>query len=134
MSNVGKNGRRSLTSLYKLFWIGWNFHRQKMPPFCLPCFLFDKPSENCRRYGSNVFTRDGFQSWKKVNDGPNCAFLGHIGKDPNSMHREAIKSYHDLRNSLQHIEKTIEKQTTEQITRHRLQLKVSIDVVKWLTF
>ena len=62
------------------------------------------------RSGCNAFVVDGFSSWKKVNDGKNCAFLGHIGKDPNSMHRIAVNSCNHLLNQSQHIEKVIEKQ------------------------
>ncbi|KAL4369145.1 hypothetical protein GQ457_05G018700 [Hibiscus cannabinus] len=45
-----------------------------------------------------------------------------------------MKSYHDLRNSLQHIQKVVEKHTSQQVASNRFQLKVSIEVVKWLTF
>ena len=40
--------------------------------FCLPCFLFDKPTRNS---GSHVFTKDGFRNQKKVNDGNNETFF-----------------------------------------------------------
>ncbi|KAK8345066.1 hypothetical protein V6Z12_A07G122800 [Gossypium hirsutum] len=39
-----------------------------------------------------------------------------------------------MRNSLQNIGKIIEKQNSEQVARNRLQLKVTIDVVKWFLF
>ena len=61
------------------------------------------------RHGSSAFTVDGFRSWKKVNDGANCAFLNHVGKDHNSLHKIALKSCYDLVNPLQHIEKIVEK-------------------------
>jgi hypothetical protein len=40
--------------------------------FCLPCFLFNKPSGHPTQ---RVFTIDGFKNWKKVRDGKHCAFL-----------------------------------------------------------
>nr|XP_027082388.1 zinc finger MYM-type protein 1-like [Coffea arabica] len=81
-----------------------------------------------------AFTTSGFRSWKKVNDGKNCAFLNHIGKDPNSSHKVAMQCYHDLGNSLQHLDKIIEKQNSEQVAKNRLQLQVSIDAAKWCAF
>ncbi|XP_027148735.1 uncharacterized protein LOC113749245 [Coffea eugenioides] len=64
-----------------------------------------------------AFTTNGFRSWKKVNDGKNCAFLNHIGKDPNSSHKVAMQCYHDLENSLQHLDKIIEVQNSEQVAK-----------------
>ena len=103
----------------------------KNATFYLPCFLFNKPYD-C--HGSSAFTVDDFQSWKKVNDKANCGFLNHVGKDHNSLHKISLKSCYDLRNTLQHIEKIVEKQTSQQVARNRLQLKVSIKAVKWLIF
>ncbi|KAK8596855.1 hypothetical protein V6N12_065334 [Hibiscus sabdariffa] len=45
-----------------------------------------------------------------------------------------MKSYHDLRNALQHIQKEIKKHTSQKVARNRFHLKVSIEVVKWLAF
>ncbi|CAL5426858.1 unnamed protein product [Camellia sinensis] len=126
-----KNGRRFLDSWYKLFPDWLEYSPTKNRAFCLPCFLFTKPT---RRPRSSAFTVEGFSSWKKVNKGKNCPLLSHMGKDPNSSHRVAIKCCCDLTNQAQHIEAIIEKQTSIQIARNRLRLKTSIDVIKWLTF
>ncbi|XP_028079272.1 zinc finger MYM-type protein 1-like [Camellia sinensis] len=127
-----KNGRRFLDSWYKLFPDWLEYSPTKNRAFCLPCFLFTKPTG---RPGSSAFTIEGFSSWKKVNKGKNCPLLSHMGKDPpNSSHRVAIKCCCDLTNQAQHIEAIIEKQTSIQIARNRLRLKTSIDVIKWLTF
>ena len=40
----------------------------------------------------------GFKSWRKVNNGKNCAFLKHIGKDPCSPHNIAVSACQDLLN------------------------------------
>ncbi|XP_077215543.1 uncharacterized protein LOC143850131 [Tasmannia lanceolata] len=61
-------------------------------------------------------------------------FLGHVGKDPNSPHKIAEKACHDLSNQSQHIDKLIEKKTSQEIENSRLRLKTSIDTVRWLTF
>ncbi|XP_028074479.1 zinc finger MYM-type protein 1-like [Camellia sinensis] len=130
-SIIDKNGRRFLDSWYKLFPDWLEYSPTKNHAFCLPCFLFTKPTGRPR---SSAFTIEGFSSWKKVNEGKNCPLLSHMGKDPNSSHRVAIKCCCDLTNQAQHIEAIIEKQTFIQIARNRLRLKTSIDVIKWLTF
>ncbi|XP_062158828.1 uncharacterized protein LOC133866325 [Alnus glutinosa] len=94
-------------------------------------FLFNKPSGHPTQ---RVFTIDGFRNWKKVRDGKNCDILNHIGKDPNSFHRIAERSYEDLKNQSQHIQNVFENFTSEQIANNRLQLKASIEVVRMLAF
>ncbi|XP_071917131.1 uncharacterized protein [Coffea arabica] len=128
---IDKKGRRFLFSWYKLFPDWLEFSPTKNATFCLPCSFFSKPTD---RFGSMAFTTSGFRSWKKINDGKNCVFLNHIGKDPNSSHKVAMQCYHDLRNSLQHLDKIIEKQNSEQVAKNRLQLQVSIDAAKWCAF
>ena len=71
-----------------------------------------------------------FDLGKKVNDGANCAFLNHVGKNHNSLHKITVKSCYDLVNPLQHIEKIVEKQTFQQMARNQLQLKVFIEAVR----
>jgi hypothetical protein len=63
-----------------------------------------------------------------------CPLLGHVGKDPNSPHKIAVKCCDDLKNYSQHIGKLIEKQSSQEIENNRLQLKTSIDSVRWLAF
>ncbi|MBA0618755.1 hypothetical protein Godav_028053 [Gossypium davidsonii] len=70
----------------------------------------------------------------KVNEGSKYPFVTHVGKDANSLHKNAMKNYLDLHNSLKNIERIIDKQNSEQVARNRLQLKVSIDAGKWLVF
>ena len=57
--------------------------------YCLPCYLFGK--KPIGRSRSDAFTVKGFDNWKKVNDGMNCPLVGHVGKDPNSPHKIAVK-------------------------------------------
>ncbi|KAL7586576.1 hypothetical protein Lser_V15G38314 [Lactuca serriola] len=58
---------------------------------------------------SDTFTVAGFNKWKKVNCGKDCAFI-------------VLE------------ENVIEKQTTQQVMDNRLRLKVSIEAIKWITF
>uniref|UniRef100_A0A803KTI3 TTF-type domain-containing protein n=1 Tax=Chenopodium quinoa TaxID=63459 RepID=A0A803KTI3_CHEQI len=58
--------------------------------YCFYCFLFaKKPLGRC---GSDTFTVKGFKNWKKVNNGKDCAFLCHMGKDSNSAHNFSTNS------------------------------------------
>ncbi|KAL5774680.1 hypothetical protein ACOSP7_012237 [Xanthoceras sorbifolium] len=120
------------------FWWFEKFHWLEYSPskdaaFCLPCFLFAKPGGH-GPYGSNAFTLDGFRNWKKVNDGIRCAFKKHVTEEPCSAHNVAVQSCNDLMNQGCHIDKAINRQTSEQIMNNRLRLKSSIDSIRWLTF
>ncbi|KAH7681774.1 Zinc finger TTF-type protein, partial [Dioscorea alata] len=116
-----KTHRRFQASWFKLFPKWLEYSPSKDVAFCLPCYLFNKLAG---RVGLRAFIVDGFQSWKKVNGGENCAFLSHIGKDPNFLHKKAIMQSCDLMNQAQHFPHVMEK----------LILKTSIDAVRWLTF
>ncbi len=94
--------------------------------FCLPCYLFtDKPKA---QNGWDAFTVKGFQNWKKVKDGQNCAFLKHMGSDPCSPHNNSVNCCTALLNQSSHIDKAMEKQSKEEVVRNRLRIKTSIDV------
>ena len=118
-------------SWFKLFFERLEYSPSKDAAFCLPYYLFNKPSG---RVGSGAFTIEGFRKWKKVNDGENCAFLSHIGKNPHSLHKRAIMYSRDLMNQAQHILHVMEKQTSLQVANNRLILHTSINVVRLLTF
>nr|XP_023895481.1 uncharacterized protein LOC112007377 [Quercus suber] len=90
--------------------------------------------ERSRRPDCDAFTFIGFRSWKKVNNGKNCAVLNHVGEDPCSPHNNAVKYYDDLLNESMHIDKVMNVQNSEQILNNRLRVKTSIDTVQWLTF
>ncbi|XP_061993644.1 uncharacterized protein LOC133711555 [Rosa rugosa] len=86
----GKRNRSFQSSWYPLFssWLEYSPNEDKA--FCLPCFLFNKPTGHP---GHKAFTIEGFQSWKKVRDGKGCAFLSNMGKDSNSFHKNATTVY-----------------------------------------
>jgi hypothetical protein len=128
-SGPEKHRRSFQDTWYNLFPKWLEYSPTKDAAFCLPCFLFHKPSGNP---GKNAFTVDGFRSWKKVRNRTRCAFLSHEGKDFNSSHRVAEQRMDDLMNQPQHIDKVLNKQCHTEIANNRLQLKVSIDVVRVL--
>jgi hypothetical protein len=97
---------------------GLNIHVKKIQHFVYHAFSLISHLDILRT--QRVFTIDGFKNWKKVRDGKNCVFLNHIGKDPNSFHRIAERSYEDLKNQSQHIQNLFENFTSEQIANNRL--------------
>ncbi|XP_074580896.1 uncharacterized protein LOC141837381 [Curcuma longa] len=121
-------GRKFLTSWYESFKDWLEYSPTENAAFCLPCFLFSNPDS------TSTFVVGGFKSWKKVNAGNDCAFLSHVGKTPNSLHRVAVGKCHDLMNSLQHIDMNMDRQSQELVVKNRLRLKVSIEVAKLCAF
>nr|KAJ0223027.1 hypothetical protein LSAT_V11C200069900 [Lactuca sativa] len=124
-----KHPRRFQYSWFNIFPNWLDFSPSTHGSYCFICYIFnDKPSV-C--HGYDAFTVKGFDNWKKVNDGKNCAFLKHIGC---SQHRNAFAFAENLMNQATHIENIIAKQNEAQILKNRLRLKMSIDTVRWLTF
>lgn len=126
-----KNPRRFQYSYFTNFpWLEYSLSTHRA--YCLPCFVFTKkPSGRC---GSDTFTVKGFINWKKVNDGKDCAFLTHIGKDSNSAHNYSVRCFDNPKNSMVHIDKRIVQATEKKVLDARLRLKITIDSIRWLTF
>ncbi|KAH9769035.1 TTF-type domain-containing protein [Citrus sinensis] len=60
-----------------------------------------------------------------------CPFLQHEG-GPSSHHNKNMHSWGCLRNPIQHIDRLINAQTSQQLLENMLRLKTSIIPVKWL--
>ncbi|GJS07649.1 zinc finger MYM-type protein 1-like protein [Tanacetum coccineum] len=115
---------------FKSFW--WlEYSETKDVAYCLPCYFFNK--KPVRRVGSDRFTKQGFNKWKKVNYGNDCAFITHVGKTSASAHNFSVRCYEALKNKLCHIKNFIKKQTKKEVIENRLRLKTTIESVKWLT-
>ena len=117
-------------SWYKPFPSSLEYSPTKDATFCLPCFLFNKPGANKVERSWIV---DGFRNWK-MKGGNTCAFLKHVGTNPNSSHKQAERACEDLMNQTQHIQQVIHKQIAEEIAKNRLRLKMSIEAIQWLAF
>ena len=87
-----------------------------------------------KRSGFDVFTAQGFDIYKKVNNDKNCGFLVHIGSDPCSTHNNAVTECHNLLNQPNHVDNIIEVASKQEKERNRLRLRASIAAVRWLTF
>jgi hypothetical protein len=99
--------------------------------YCLYCFVFSKNIK--KRSGFDVFTAQGFDSWKKVHDKKNCAFLTHIGFDPCSVHNNGVKECHTLLHQPNHISNVFVVTSDLVKERDRLRLRTTMAVVQWLT-
>ncbi|ESR44900.1 hypothetical protein CICLE_v10003389mg [Citrus x clementina] len=117
-----------LISWYALFptWLEYSIANDAT--FCLPCFLFNKASGY---KGAKAFTIDGLRTWGKVR-GKKCAFLNHVGTDPDSTHKRAKKSCEDLMNQSQHIQHVFHKYTTQDVVDNRLRVKFLIRTARYL--
>ncbi|XP_025791867.1 zinc finger MYM-type protein 1-like [Panicum hallii] len=100
--------------------------------YCLLCFVSSKNIK--KRSGFDVFTAQGFDNYKKVHDGKNCAFLVHMGSDPYSTHNNAVTECRNLLNWPNHIINIMVVASDRDKERNRLRLKTSIADVRWLTF
>ncbi|KAL6619567.1 hypothetical protein ACP70R_034706 [Stipagrostis hirtigluma subsp. patula] len=130
-SGPNRHRRRFQSHWFNAFsWL--EYSSSKDAAFCFPCFLFRKKPKG--KSGSNTFTEKGFRSWRKVNNGKECAFLSHMGKDSNSAHNFAAQCYDNLKSGKYDIEQVMEKVSDEDIIKNRLRLKTSIDAAKWLAF
>jgi hypothetical protein len=126
-----KNRRRFQYSYFTNFpWLEYSLTTHHA--YCLPCFVFTKkPSGRC---ASDTFTVKGFINWKKVNDGKECAFLTHMGKDSNSAHNYSVRCFDNLKNSMTHIDKAIVQATEKMVLDARLRLKVTINSIRYAIF
>ncbi|KAH9697194.1 TTF-type domain-containing protein [Citrus sinensis] len=69
-----------------------------------------------------------------VKDGINCAFLNHVGKDPNSTHKKAEKSCEDLMRQSQHLPQVFNCYSSQEIENNRLRLKTTVEAIRYLAF
>ncbi|XP_071714955.1 uncharacterized protein [Rutidosis leptorrhynchoides] len=124
-----KHTRRFQYSWFSIFPNWLEYSPTTDSAYCFICYLFsDKPNV---QKGVDAFTVKGFNNWKKVNDGNNCAFLKHMGS---SQHKDAVVKSENLLNHKAHIENVIEKRNAEDLLKNRIRLKASVDVIRWLTF
>ena len=94
--------------------------------FCFPCFIFDRNSSKFK-----VFTVDGFDNWKRVNNGKLCKFKHHE-RDYNSLHKLNVQKWDNLKCPSRQIDQVMNAQSSQQVVENRLRLKTSIETVKWL--
>ncbi|XP_038681328.1 zinc finger MYM-type protein 1-like [Tripterygium wilfordii] len=121
----GQNQRFQQSWFIKFPWLEYSI--SKDAAFCFPCFVFQD-----REPLHPAFTVNGFNSWKRVNNGAKCVFLAHMG-GPTSPHNNAVRNVEALKNISRHIDKVMNVQSLENVKKNRLCLKTTIDSVRWLT-
>ncbi|ESR33438.1 hypothetical protein CICLE_v10006921mg, partial [Citrus x clementina] len=84
-----KHPRRFQSSWFNSFPSWLEYSPIKDAAFCPPCYLFNTQSAHPK---CDAYTINGFNGWRKVKDGKICAFLNHVGNDPNLTHKKAEKS------------------------------------------
>lgn len=92
LQNYKSSGPKGHQRRFKFSWFSdfpsWlEYSQSNHRAYCLLCFISSKNIK--RRSGFDVFTVQGFDTWKKVRNGKNCAFLVHVGSDPCSDHNNA---------------------------------------------
>lgn len=130
-SGSEKHPRRFQSLWFDSFPSWLEYSPTKDAAFCLPCYLFNAPFAQPKH---TAFTIEGFNSWKKVRDGKNCAFLNHVGKDPNSTHKKAERSCEDLMRQSQHLVQALNRYSSQEIANNRLRLKTTIEAIRYLAF
>ncbi|KAH9747456.1 TTF-type domain-containing protein [Citrus sinensis] len=130
-SGSEKHPRRFQSLWFDSFPSWLEYSPTKDAAFCLPCYLFNAPFAQPKH---TAFTVEGFNSWKKVRDGKNCAFLNQVGKHPNSTHKKTERSCEDLMRQSQHLVQVLNRYSFQEITNNRLRLKTTIEVIRYLAF
>jgi hypothetical protein len=124
--NDASHARRFQSNWFNQFsWLEYSPHTDRA--YCLPCFLFSK--KPIEKYGSDTFTVKGFNNWKKVNEGKECAFLKHMGNS-GSGHKYSVGCFNNLKNSMAHIDKVVVKENEKLVAEARLRLTTTINSIR----
>ncbi|KAL5843993.1 hypothetical protein ACOSQ4_009951 [Xanthoceras sorbifolium] len=125
LSESGNQNRRFQRSWFTKFsWLEYSIENDRA--YCFPCYLFYRSTSQYR-----TFTIEGFNNWKRVNCGDNCPLKKHEGGDDHrSLHNTAIQQWANLKDPSLHIDKRINKQSSQAVMQNRLLLKTSIETVK----
>ncbi|XP_022876937.1 zinc finger MYM-type protein 1-like [Olea europaea var. sylvestris] len=127
-SIFGNQNRRFQKKWFNQFrWLEYSPSTDKA--YCFYCFLF---SNDANLSKSSALVTDGFNNWKRVNQGDKCAFLTHMGSTPSSFHNICVRRAEDLMRPSGHIDKVMNAITKEEVLKNRLRLKTTILSVKWL--
>ncbi|XP_028116138.1 uncharacterized protein LOC114313903 [Camellia sinensis] len=93
-SSFGKQNRRFQHIWFKQFSC-LEYSPSKDKGYCFSYFLFDQPNKSISR---SALVDEGFNNWKRVNDGSKCVFLLHVGL-ASSSHSCCVISHDNLKKS-----------------------------------
>ncbi|KAM0015269.1 putative transcription factor and/or regulators TTF-type(Zn) family [Helianthus debilis subsp. tardiflorus] len=89
-----KNNRRRFKYAWFDMFPNWlEYSPTKHKAYCFLCYLYNEKPNEC--HGHGAFTSEGFDNWKKVNDGDKCPLLKHM---KSSNHKNAFLFYKNLLN------------------------------------
>ncbi|XP_071705044.1 uncharacterized protein [Rutidosis leptorrhynchoides] len=122
---IGDKERRFVSTWYKDYpWLEYSVKANKV--YCLCCYLFR--DQFGQQAGSDAFLSSGFDSWGKKK-----RLAIHVG-DITSFHHKALKKCEDLMKPKQSIVVLFHRQSERDNEEYRIQLKASLDVVRFLMF
>ncbi|XP_042452577.1 zinc finger MYM-type protein 1-like [Zingiber officinale] len=127
-TKFGSQNRRFQKKWFQKFhWLEYSPSTNKA--YCFYCFLFlnDVNSSNI-----SALVNEGFDNWKRVNQGKTCAFLAHIGSAASSPHTMCERKTENLMRPSRHIDNVMHAQSKEEKEKNRLRLRTSIVTVRWL--
>ncbi|CAH9058809.1 unnamed protein product [Cuscuta europaea] len=79
--------------------------------YCFFCFLF---LSDIHMHTTSALVKDGFQSWKRINQGSQCAFLQHVGTKKKSPHVMCVERAENLRQPSGHIKNVLHTQSQQE--------------------
>ncbi|XP_042410111.1 zinc finger MYM-type protein 1-like [Zingiber officinale] len=127
-TKFGNQNRRFQKKWFQKFhWLEYSPSTNKAYYFYCFLFLNDINSSNI-----SALVSEGFDNWKRVNQGKTCAFLAHIGSAASSPHTMSERRAENLMRPSQHIDNVMYVQAKEEKEKNRLRLKTSIVTVRWL--
>ncbi|XP_042460356.1 uncharacterized protein LOC122043852 [Zingiber officinale] len=92
-----------------------------------------KRGEHIGYYSTGItLVNEGFDNWKRVNQGKTCAFLAHISSAASSPHTMCERKAENLMRPSQHIDNVMHAQSKEEKEKNHLRLRTSIVTVRWL--
>jgi hypothetical protein len=108
----------------KFNWI--EYSESKDATYCFYCFLFKQPGR-ADQFGSEVFTRTGFNNWKHAYK----SFPEHVG-GVNSVHNNCLKNCDDFKNQRQGIARQFTRTSQEAEELYKIRLTSSVECSRFL--
>nr|KYP47865.1 Zinc finger MYM-type protein 1 [Cajanus cajan] len=123
LSSKDDHPRRFQYTWFRIFSSWLEYLPSKDVAYYLPCYLFSKNQADTLVQMFSLI----------VNNGKNCAFIKHIGKDPCTPHNNVMRACQDLLKQNCHIRIIFHVQNLNQIKKNRLLLKTLINMVRYLS-
>ncbi|XP_078164826.1 uncharacterized protein LOC144559628 [Carex rostrata] len=121
----GDHFRSFQESWFKKFdWLEYSVENDSA--YCFYCYLFKQPVRT-DKFGYEIFTRQGFNNWRKALD----AFKEHVG-GVNSCHNNARRHCQDFKNQRQSVSHVFTSHSKEAEIAYRVRLTSILHVTRFL--